>query len=57
MIVQVERVTTERMLGPQAVKLPGVLVDCVVVAKPENHAQTFGGLQPRLYRGGKGLGE
>jgi propionate CoA-transferase len=41
-IVQVERVTTERILSPQAVKLPGVLVDCVVVAKPENHAQTFG---------------
>jgi propionate CoA-transferase len=41
-IVQVERVTTERILSPQAVKLPGVLVDCVVVAKPENHTQTFG---------------
>jgi propionate CoA-transferase len=41
-IVQVERVTTERILSPQAVKLPGVLVDCVVVAEPENHAQTFG---------------
>ena len=57
MIVQVERVTTERMLSPQAVKLPGVLVDCVVVAKPENHADLRGGLQPRLCRGGKGLGE
>ncbi len=50
-IVQVERVTTERMLSPQAVKLPGVLVDCVVVAKPENHAQTFGEAYNPAYTG------
>jgi propionate CoA-transferase len=50
-IVQVERVTTERILSPQAVKLPGVLVDCVVVAKPENHAQTFGETYNPAYTG------
>jgi propionate CoA-transferase len=50
-IVQVERVTTERILSPQAVKLPGVLVDCVVVAKPENHAQTFGEVYNPAYTG------
>jgi propionate CoA-transferase len=50
-IVQVERVTTERMLSPQAVKLPGVLVDCVVVAKPENHAQTFEEVYNPAYTG------
>ncbi len=50
-IVQVERVTTERILSPQAVKLPGVLVDCVVVAKPENHAQTFGEAYNPAYTG------
>jgi len=33
-------ITAERILSPQAVKLPGVLVDCVVVAKPEPH-ETF----------------
>jgi propionate CoA-transferase len=40
-IAQVERVTTKRTLSPQAVKVPGILVDAVVVARPENHPQTF----------------
>jgi propionate CoA-transferase len=50
-IVQVERVTTERILSPQAVKLPGVLVDCVVLARPENHMQTFGEAYNPAYTG------
>jgi propionate CoA-transferase len=40
-MVQVERVTTERILSPKAVRIPGILVDCVVVADPQNHMQTF----------------
>ena len=40
-IVQVERVTAERILSPQAVQLPSIFVDGVVLAKPENHMQTF----------------
>lgn len=40
-IVQVERVTTRHHLHPQMVKIPGILVDCVVIASPENHLQTF----------------
>lgn len=40
-IVQVERMTTQHKLSPQLIKIPGILVDCVVVAKPENHWQTF----------------
>lgn len=40
-IVQVERMTTRHHLHPQMVKIPGILVDCVVVAAPEHHLQTF----------------
>jgi propionate CoA-transferase len=40
-IVQVERIAERGSLNPRQVKIPGVLVDCVVVAKPEHHWQTF----------------
>jgi len=40
-IVQVEHVITERNLSPSAVRIPGILVDGVVVASPEHHMQTF----------------
>ncbi|MDR1946085.1 MAG: hypothetical protein LBQ51_02825 [Desulfovibrio sp.] len=40
-IAQVERVTEHGTLKPQHVKLPGILVDYVVVASPENHCQSF----------------
>jgi propionate CoA-transferase len=40
-IVQVERVTTTHSVHPQMVKIPGTMVDCVVVADPELHHQTF----------------
>ena len=41
-IVQVERIAEAGALGPKQVKIPGVLVDCVVVARPEHHTQTWG---------------
>ena len=40
-IVQVERLAESGSLHPRQVKIPGILVDCVVVAKPEHHWQTF----------------
>ncbi|MCB2185312.1 MAG: acyl CoA:acetate/3-ketoacid CoA transferase [Deltaproteobacteria bacterium] len=41
-IVQVERIADRGSLNPRLVKIPGILVDCVVLARPENHWQTFG---------------
>ena len=38
-LVQVERVS-DAPLDPRSVKIPGCLVDAVVVAKPENHRMT-----------------
>ncbi len=41
-IVQVERIAETGNLNPKSVKIPGVLVDCVVLAeRPEHHWQTF----------------
>jgi propionate CoA-transferase len=40
-IVQVERIAERGTLNARQVKIPGVMVDCVVVGNPENHWQTF----------------
>jgi len=48
-ICQVERVAAEASLDARLVRLPGVLVDAVVVAEPEHHTQTYGtGYNPAL---------
>ena len=41
-IVQVERVAQEGTLRAKDVQIPGILVDYVVVSRPEHHWQTFG---------------
>ena len=41
-IAQVERMAERGALNARQVKIPGVLVDCVVVAAAEHHRQTFG---------------
>jgi propionate CoA-transferase len=40
-IVQVERIASAGSLNARQVKIPGILVDCVVVSQPQHHWQTF----------------
>ena len=41
-IAQVERVCGHGALNARQVIVPGVMVDCVVIAQPHNHHQTYG---------------
>lgn len=43
-IAQVERIAERGSLNPRRVKVPGILVDCVVLAQPENHPQNLSGI-------------
>jgi propionate CoA-transferase len=50
-IVQVERIAERGTLNPRQVAIPGPLVDAVVVARPENHMQTYATAYSHTYSG------
>ena len=41
-ICQVERIAQRGSLPTRQVRIPGMLIDCVVVAEPEHHMQNYG---------------
>ncbi|AKN29578.1 CoA-transferase [Clostridium carboxidivorans P7] len=50
-IIQVEKIVAKGSLDPRKVKIPGVYVDAIVVAEPQNHMQTFGEFYNPSYSG------
>jgi propionate CoA-transferase len=40
-IAQVERIAGPNSLNPRLVRVPGIMVDCVVIAEPQHHLQTY----------------
>ncbi len=50
-IVQVERMTENHVLSPQMIRIPGILVDHVVLAEPGDHPQTFSEAYNPAYTG------
>ena len=50
-IVQVERIADRHTLSSRQVRIPGVMVDCVVQSQAEHHWQTFASVHNPSYSG------
>jgi propionate CoA-transferase len=50
-IVQVERIARAGSLHPRQVLIPGAFVDCVVLAEPQHHHQTYATVYSPTYSG------
>jgi propionate CoA-transferase len=50
-IAQVERIAANDSLNPRDVQIPGVMVDCIVVADPIHHRQTYAVSYNHAYSG------
>lgn len=50
-IAQVEQIAERGTLNSRQVKIPGILVDCLVISQPDNHWQTFGTPYSASYSG------
>lgn len=50
-IVQVERIVKSKSIKPRDVLVPGALVDCIVVADPADHHQTYATVYDAAYSG------
>ncbi len=50
-IAQVEQIAQRGTLNSRQVKIPGILVDCLVVSQPQNHWQTFANPYNASYSG------